>query len=83
MSQQGFGHPEDYEDLLGSERSGGLDQVVSQGPGSANTGRMGNMDGNAPVGAKPQPAPSSWTPGAAKKVPTSVGANGSNGHGLA
>ena len=69
-----FGSPQDYEDVLGPNRSGGIDTVVSHGPANTGLGRDLNGNGHAPVGARSKPSPSGGGPGMAKPVP--VGSQG-------
>jgi hypothetical protein len=70
------GSSQDYEDVLGPERSGGIDKVVS-GPKVA--GRRTNGDdylGPSVVRATPKPnGGNGLSGGAALKMPTSVGSD--------
>ena len=57
--------------------------MLSQGPGSANTGLRRNRDGDgiSSVGAKVPRTPSGLDGAAAKRIPSMMGANGGNGNG--
>jgi hypothetical protein len=63
------GSPQDYEDLVGPERSGGLDTIVAKRPTPVP---WRDHDGQAPIGAMPRPAPGGLSGGEAK-VPAYAG----------
>ena len=72
------GSPEDYEDALGPERSGGLDKVVN-GPKQAGSRKNneGWDPGPTPVRATPRPTNGNGgLSGGAAKVPSTVGTRG-------
>lgn len=74
LSGRPWGHPQDYEDVLGPNRSGGLEKVTT---GPRQTGlRKDEGYGPSPVPAKPKPGNGNGgglSGGAAQKVPTGVG----------
>lgn len=66
------GSPQDYEDVVGPERSGGMEKVVN-GPKQAGLRKNeGWGEGSSPVPATPMPTNGNGMSGAAK-VPTGVG----------
>ena len=70
-----------FAEATDAGRGGDLGAVLSQGPGSANTGLKGNRDGNgtSSVSAKVPRTPSGLDGAAAKRIPSMMGANGGNG----
>jgi hypothetical protein len=75
-SQPWTGSPEDMEDVLGPERTGGLDAVTS-GPTQAGL-RKNESWGGGPSSPVPAPKPTNGngnglSGGAARQVPTGVG----------
>ena len=71
LDGRSWGSPADYEDLLGPERSGGLDKIVAKTPTPSPTWRHQNGHGPSPLTARPKPSPGGLSGGAAK-VPAAV-----------
>ena len=77
-TQDWSGSPQDYEDALGPNRSGGLDKVTN-GPKQTGIRRDGGWDpGPIPVRATPRPTNGNGNgmSGGAAKVPSTVGTRG-------
>jgi hypothetical protein len=67
VPQPWSGSPADYQDATAGGRGGEMDKLLARTPRSWK-----DMDGHAPVGARPSPAPGGLSGGAAK-IPAMAG----------